>query len=116
MSTVATKATEATKGSGGPANDGQRSRREVDVSDFTLALPPELLEAIAKRVAELLAERQPETAPELLTVTEAAEFLRCGRQRIYDLVSQGRVPCLRDGSRLLFRRVDLLAYLDQGTA
>ncbi len=39
------------------------------------------------------------------------EFLRCGKQRIYDLVSQRRLPHLKDGSRVLLRRTELLAYL-----
>ncbi len=78
---------------------------------LTLELPPALVEAVAARVAELLAEREPPAAAELLTVDEAAELLRSKRQRVYDLVSQGRLPCLRDGSRLLFRRAELLEYL-----
>ena len=84
----------------------------MSAQSLTLELPPELVEAVAQRVADLLAERQPQSAPELLSVTEAGEFLRCGKQRIYDCVSQDRLPCLRDGKRLLFRRVDLLAYLE----
>ena len=80
----------------------------------SLALPDGLVEASAQRAADILAARQPQAAPELLTVDEAAELLRCRRQRLYDLTSQGRLPCLRDGSRLLFRRADLLAYLEGG--
>jgi len=79
---------------------------------LSLALPDELVEAIAKRAAELLAERKGPGAAELLTVDEAAVLLRCKRQRIYDLVSQRRLPCLKDGSRVLLRRTQLLAYLD----
>ena len=80
-------------------------------SGLALAIPEELVEALAQRVADLLAERQPQAAPELLTVDEVAAFLRCRRQRVYDLVSQGRLPHLKDGARLLLRRSDLLAYL-----
>jgi excisionase family DNA binding protein len=46
-----------------------------------------------------------------LDVEEAATYLRCGRQRIYDLVSQGRLRCGKDGSRSLFRREWLDDYL-----
>jgi excisionase family DNA binding protein len=42
-----------------------------------------------------------------LNVDEAAEYLRCDRQRIYDLVSSGRLTRLKDGSRLLLLRQDL---------
>ena len=91
-------------------------REQPLTTALTMAVPSELVEVIAERVAEMLAERQPQTAPELLTVDEAAEFLRCRRQRLYDLVSQDRLPHLKDGARLLFRRVDLLAYLGDGGA
>jgi len=83
---------------------------------LSLALPDELVETIAERVVELLTERQPQPTPELLTVAETAEFLRCGKQRIYDLVSQRRLPHSKDGSRVLIRRTDLVAYLDRGRA
>jgi len=79
---------------------------------FSVAFPNELVESIAERAVELLADRAGPTTAELLTVDEAAELLRCKRQRIYDLVSQRRLPCLKDGSRVLLRRTELLAYLD----
>lgn len=79
-----------------------------------ITLPPELIEAVAARVAEMLAERQRPAEHEMLTVGEAAELLCCRRQRLYDLSSQGKLPCLRDGSRLLFRRSELVSYLEGG--
>ena len=79
---------------------------------LALAIPDEFLERIAQRAAELLAERQRPAAPELLTVDETADMLRCKRQRVYDLLSQGRLPHLKDGSRVLVRRADVLAYLE----
>ena len=69
-----------------------------------LTLPPELVERIAERAAELLAERERPAEPELLTPVEVAEHLRCKPQRVYDLVWQGRLPCRKDGSRVLIRR------------
>ena len=45
--------------------------------------------------------------PDLMTPAEASRYLRCGRRRIYDLVSAGRLPRLREGGRLLLRRADL---------
>jgi excisionase family DNA binding protein len=77
-------------------------------------LPPSTVEAIAQRAAEVLAERiekVSEPAP-YLSVAEAAEFLRCGRKRVYDLTGQRRLPYVKDGSRTLLRRVDLIAYLE----
>ncbi len=59
---------------------------------FSLAFPPALVEAIAARAAELVLEqladrRAPATDGRWLTVEEAAAFLRCKPQRIYELRS-----------------------------
>lgn len=72
-----------------------------------------LVESVAVRVAELLADRlspAPADSP-WLSVEEAAEYLRCKPKRIYDLVSQHRLPAHRDGNRLLFRREELDDYV-----
>jgi excisionase family DNA binding protein len=77
-----------------------------------VAVPDELLEAIAGRVAELLAPllAAPSGSP-WLTVTEAADYLRCKPKRVYDLISQRRIPAHRDGGRVLLRRDELDDYL-----
>jgi len=79
-----------------------------------VSMPAESVEAIARRAAEIvleeLGDRRGE-GPELLTVLEAAAVLRCNRQRVYDLISSGRLAKVKDGSRTLIRRVDLDAYL-----
>jgi excisionase family DNA binding protein len=43
-----------------------------------------------------------------------AEHLSCGRSRVYALVSAGRIPYRKDGSRLLFRRSELDGWLAGG--
>jgi len=68
------------------------------------------LDAIAQRVAELLTPADQDEA-ELLTVAEAAVVLRCKPQRVRDLLSQRRLPRIKDGGRTLIARRDLLAYL-----
>lgn len=79
---------------------------------LALTVPDELLEALACRVAELLVPliSAPAGSP-WLTVTEAAEHMRCKPKRIYDLISQHRLPAHRDGGRVLLRRDELDAYL-----
>jgi excisionase family DNA binding protein len=79
---------------------------------FAVELPGELLERIAERAAELVAERQAAAAEPWLTVEQAARYLSCRPKRIYDLCSQRRVPYAKDGSRTLLRREDLDAYLE----
>jgi excisionase family DNA binding protein len=82
---------------------------------FALAFPDELVDAIAESVRERLEADglfNGTNIPPLLTVDEAATYLRCSRQAVYDRVHQGAIEPLRDGRRLLFRRVALDAYLE----
>jgi len=74
-----------------------------------LNVPPEAVEAIARRAAELVLEQLGDRAGagELLTVPEAAEYLHCSPQRIYELRSSGRLPRTSEGGRALVRRADL---------
>jgi excisionase family DNA binding protein len=67
-------------------------------------LPAEFVEQLARRVAELSREPgRPSTEP-YLDVEEAATYLACGKDRIYDLKAHGRLRYAQDGRRLLFRR------------
>ena len=83
----------------------------------------ELVEAVADEAARRavaivraeLAALSP-AASEYLTVPEAAELLRARPQRVYDLLSEGRLQRFKDGSRVLIRRADLEAYLADGVA
>jgi excisionase family DNA binding protein len=88
------------------------------MSLLQVALPPELLEQIAQRAAELVAERLDgaHSRDGYLDVTGAAEFLACPKSRIYALVSARRIPHAKDGSRLLFERAELRRYVENGGA
>jgi excisionase family DNA binding protein len=78
----------------------------------TLSLSAALLEQIADRVAQILAERDQQLpASPWLSTDEAAAYLRCPRSRVFDLTSQRRLKVHKDGSRNLYRREDLDAYL-----
>ena len=78
-----------------------------------IGIPDELVEAIAARVAERLATGQPSP---LMTVTEAADYLRCKPKRIHDLVSQRRIDFEKDGSRTLVRQEALDQYLSENSS
>jgi excisionase family DNA binding protein len=82
-------------------------------SGVLLTLPPEVVEMIALRAAELVADQQRHDQPPspLLTVPEAAELLRCKRHRIDDLLSQRRLTRYKDGSRTLVSRAELETYI-----
>ena len=84
-------------------------------SALALAVPAELVDAIALRVVELLEERGPareQPASPYLDVERAAEYIAAKPQRLYDLAHDGRLTPRRDGRRLLFLRADLDAYLE----
>jgi excisionase family DNA binding protein len=55
--------------------------------------------------------------PLLLTADEAAELLRTSRKAIYAMAERAQLPGItRIGRRLLVRRDDLLAWLDERRA
>jgi excisionase family DNA binding protein len=55
----------------------------------------------------------------LLTVDEAVDYLRISKNTLYGYTSQGRIPHIKQGKRVLFRKSQLDAWLDakqRGTA
>lgn len=80
------------------------------------AILSELDDAALDRLAQLLAPRLSigDATTPWLTVDEAAERIRGTRQRVYDLVHQGRLQPARDGRRVLFHRDDIDRYLASG--
>jgi excisionase family DNA binding protein len=82
-----------------------------------MKLPEEMIEAIATRAAQLVAERNGAGESDgFLDVDGAAAYLACPKSRIYSLVSARRLPHHRDGSRLLFDRAELREYVRDGGA
>ncbi len=86
------------------------------MTSLALALPEELVEQIAQRAAAILAAEHGPADAGYLDVPGAASFLACPPSRVYALVSAGRLPVHRDGSRLLFDRQELRAYVENGGA
>ena len=52
-----------------------------------------------------------DTGKEVLTIGEAADFLRCGRSTLHKLARAGRVPASRLASEYRFLRSSLIAWL-----
>jgi excisionase family DNA binding protein len=67
-------------------------------------VPPDFVEQLARRVSEMTTEGQQGAIEPWLNVEEAALYLACDKDRIYDLKSMGRLRWRNDGRRLLFRR------------
>jgi excisionase family DNA binding protein len=86
--------------------------------EITLQLSDDQVAVIAEAIAEAAARRAAElvstgSVSPWLDVAEAAEWMRCRKGRVYDLVSTRELTPHRDGRRLLFRREDLDAYLER---
>jgi hypothetical protein len=86
------------------------------VSGLALTIPPELLDAIAERAAELIYVRQPEEDGWLRGADKIAAYIDCGRDRVYTLAActPPRIPVERDGSALIARRSELDAWIRNG--
>jgi excisionase family DNA binding protein len=55
------------------------------------------------------------TSPALMTVPEAANYLRIGRSKLYQLVAAGTLPSVRIGSVLRIPRAGLDAWIEGQT-
>lgn len=81
------------------------------MSDLALPIPDILLERIVGLAVERIERSERRTASPYLTVREAADLLRAKPQRVYDLLSSGRLTRFKDGARVLVSRAELEAYL-----
>jgi excisionase family DNA binding protein len=80
---------------------------------LTGELSDQAIERIAVRAAEIAVARLADAAAPspYLSVTEAAELLRCKRQRVDDLLCQRRLTRVKEGRRTLILRAEVEAYL-----
>ncbi len=76
-----------------------------------IEIPDALIERIAQRVAELVADNGTGSAT-YLDVKGAADYISAPVSRIYELKKKGAIPCHPDGRRLLFRTDELDRYLE----
>jgi excisionase family DNA binding protein len=93
-------------------------RRGGDVSEpLALVVPAELVEAIARRVAELLGRDQPrqESVSPWLDVDGACAYLGFGRNTLYKLSAAGAIPCRKKagGQGLRFHREELDTWMEE---
>lgn len=86
------------------------------VSAISFDVADELVERIAHRAAELLAERAEEPAQDgwLRGADRIADYIDAPRSRVYALASARRIPVHRDGSALIARRSELDQWLLRG--
>ena len=48
----------------------------------------------------------------ILNVREAARLMKCSAAVVYRDCELGTMPCIRKGKRILFKKTDLLTWLD----
>jgi excisionase family DNA binding protein len=83
---------------------------EVDLNG--VPVPITLRQAALATIAAVVAPPAATQSP-YMTIPEAAALLRCKRQRIDDLLSQGRLARYKDGSRTLVSRREVEEHLRQ---
>ena len=89
----------------------------IPTAALVLPLTEDFVAAVTEVVAQRLGERLPPAQPSspwLSGAAKAAEYIDSGVGRIYDLVSAGQIPVYHDGSRLMFRKDELDAWLTNG--
>ena len=70
-----------------------------------------VVEEVERQLREHGGSRARTTRSPYMTIAEAAEYLRCRRQRIDDLLSSGRLTRRKEGSRTLVLRDDIERHL-----
>jgi hypothetical protein len=83
--------------------------------DLSLTFPPELIEVIARRAAELVAESQPAMEDGWLRgAKRIAAYIDAKPSRVYALNSAKRIPVEHDGAGLVAKRSRLDAWIKEG--
>lgn len=81
---------------------------------------PDLAAAFAALLAAAQAAPAPtppaEQVPQMLTVGEAAEMLRCSKTLVYGMLGDGRLPSVKVGRRRLVRAADVARFVSRGGA
>ena len=78
--------------------------------DARAAIEALVAETVERKLIEREADNPGSISP-YMTVAEAADFLRCKRQRVDDLLSSGRLTRHKDGTRTLVSRAEIEAYV-----
>ena len=95
-------------------------RKTYTMENITFEKLPEAVSQLIGKVnhlEQLLSSQKPEPidSPDLLlTVEQAAEYLKLTTPTIYSKVSRRELPVMTRGKRLYFSQNELLEYLQQG--
>jgi excisionase family DNA binding protein len=78
---------------------------------LTVMLPPDQLETVARRAADLVADGRDDG---FMDVDGAAAFLSLSPKAIYHKTERDQIPHYHAGGRLLFDRAELRAWVESG--
>lgn len=84
---------------------------------FTQLSVPEIRQLFRTELERFFAEQKSTSAQSeqsILTVDEAADFLKLAKQTVYQLVSARDIPFSKKGKRLYFQRHELEQWISQG--
>jgi len=84
----------------------------IQINNLEVNELQELIETSVKKVLEqTVSKQEPET--ELLTRNEVAKMLQISLVTLTEWIKQGKVPALRIGTRVRFKKDEVLASLKQ---
>ena len=67
-----------------------------------------------ERKLDALNTAKPRT-PEFLSIEEASDMIKLGKQAIYERVMKNKIKYYKSGRRLLFKREDLVAFIEESS-
>jgi len=76
----------------------------------------EISERVTANILKAVQNNNPTTeqTEQLLTIQEAAQFLKLTVPTIYSKVSKKELPCMKRGKRLYFSSTELMEYIKEG--
>ena len=87
------------------------------MSNIIITTPLELETLIQDTIRKAINEAkvdQTESCNELLTISEASNFLNLAKQTLYGFTSKNLIPFIKKGKKLYFRKSDLEKWLLEG--
>src|SRR5437870_1019317 len=93
--------------------------KNLNMDKIIMSTPAELSNLIEESLKKVLIEanshdRDAKYLPELLSITQAAEFLNLAKQTLYGFTSKGEIPYLKKGKKLYFKKSELLKWVNAG--
>ena len=84
-----------------------------------ISTPLELSNLIEDTLKKVLQQSTLQTAennsqPELLSISQASEYLNLAKQTLYGFTSKGEIPYLKKGKKLYFKKSELTKWINEG--